>query len=87
LAKYLVEMPHTKETCLQSLDEMAEKGSDLLGSVWFGCDMGDHTGYALLDADDEHEVKDMLPNPMINTARVVEVKRHTPEEVRAMHQM
>jgi len=51
MAKYLIESPHTEEECLQALDETLEKGTDLLAKFDWGCMSGEHTGWAVVDAE------------------------------------
>ena len=60
MAQYLVESKHTKETCVEALDALKEKSSDLLKKTWFGCMAGKHIGWTTLKANDEKEVKEML---------------------------
>ena len=84
---FLIESPHTKEECLRALDEMVEKEPKLLEQSWFGCMAGDHTEYATVEADSEQEVRSMLPDFLRDKARVVEVTKITPEQIRGYHGM
>ena len=85
MPQFLVESPHTKEECLQALDELVDKEPDLLKESWFGCMSGDHTEYATLEAGSESDVRGMLPEFLRDKARVVEVTKITPEQVRQFH--
>ena len=41
---YLIESPHTKEECLQALDDVLARGPEFLARFEWGCMSGDHTG-------------------------------------------
>lgn len=85
MAQFLIESPHTKEECLRALDELVEKKPDLLNESWFGCGAGDHTEYATVQASSEMEARSMLPDFLRDKARVVEVSKITPEQVKSFH--
>ena len=54
--RYLIETSHTYEDCLKALDELNERGSDLLSRFDFGCKSGVHMGWAVLEGRSEREV-------------------------------
>ncbi len=85
MAKYLIESPHTKEECLQTLDEMMAKGSDTLNRFYFGCDAGDHTAYAIVDASSESVARAMVPSFVEHKVRVRPVGQYTPDQIRSFH--
>ncbi|CAG0965510.1 hypothetical protein METP3_01113 [Methanosarcinales archaeon] len=86
MAQYLIKLPHTEAECLKALDEIAEKGSKLLPKIYWGCAAGDHTGYAIVDAKSESDAKGMIEAPTaLATASVIEVKKHTVEEIASFH--
>jgi hypothetical protein len=85
MAQYLIESPHTKDECLRALDELVEKKPDLLNESWFGCPSGDHTEYATVQASSEMEARGMLPEFLRDKARVVEVAKITPDQVKSFH--
>ena len=86
MTKYVVESTHTPEECLEALDEMLEKGEDVLKKFAFGCKSGEHTGWAYVDADSEREAMEIVPEPLQNKARAHQVSKYTPEEIRAAHE-
>ena len=86
MARYHVESPHTKEECLSDLDAMAEQPEMLKKFEW-GCMAGDHTGYAVLEAGSEQEARNMLPGAVRARARISEVSKITPEQIKSFHQM
>ena len=87
MPQYLIESPHTKEECLQALDRISEQKPKLLEQSWFGCMSGDHTEWATVEASDKAEARNMLPDFLRDKARVVEVSKITPEQVKSFHQM
>ncbi len=88
MAQYLIKLPHTEAECLKALDEIAEKGSQLLPKIYWGCSAGDHTGYAIVDAKSASAAKEMVGAPTVRAkASVIEVKKHTVEEIASFHKM
>lgn len=85
MARYIIESPHTKEECLRALDEELEKGKDILGKFDYGCRAGDHTAYAIVDANSKNDALKLVPTFLQNKARVVEVDKITPEMIRSFH--
>jgi len=83
--KYFVESPHTPQECLRALDEILEKGPGLLAEYDWGCMAGDHTGYAIVEARSELEVKENIPSFLRGKARVVQLNKFTPEQIREFH--
>jgi hypothetical protein len=85
MTRYIIESPHTKEECLRALDEELEKGKDILGKFDYGCRAGDHTAYAIVDANSKNDALKLVPTFLQNKARVVEVDKITPEMIRSFH--
>jgi len=83
--RYLLETPHTKEECLRELDEVLAEGKDVLKKFYWGCGTGDHTGYAIVDAENESEVRKLAPGFLRSKARIVELSKFTPEQIRSFH--
>lgn len=83
--KYLIESPHTKQECLRELDEISAKGQKTLGQFYWGCGQGDHTGYAIVDARNESDAKNLVPDFARDKAKVVELHQFSPDEIRSMH--
>ncbi len=81
---YLVIAPHTPEQCLAALDHLAD--AKVLERIEFGCESGDHTGYARVDARSAEEALAMVPTAERSSARAVPLTKFTPEQVRAYHQ-
>lgn len=82
---YLIETPHTEEECLRALDEQLSLGSDVLDRFYFGCMSGDHTGYAIVDANSEDDVRNMIPGFLVEKSLITPIKKITPEMIRSFH--
>ncbi len=85
MALYLVTSVHEPEQCLDALDEMEAKGSDILGKFVFGCKEGDHTGYAIVDEESRDAALSLLPDSLQETACITKVERFTPADIRLLH--
>lgn len=82
----MIESPHKPEECLRTLDEELAKGKDVLEKVEFGCEAGDHTGYALVDASTRNEaLVTYVPTFIQDKAHIIEVGKFTPEMIKSFH--
>ena len=86
MTKYLVEVPHTSEECLGALDEMLAMGSDILDQYHFGCMAGEHTGWAIVDAESEPEALEIVPTSLSDKARAVALNKFTAEQIKKFHE-
>jgi len=86
MARYMIESPHKPEECLKALDEELAKGKDILDKFEFGCKTGDHTGYALVDANTRDDaLNKYVPKFIQEKVRIVEVGKFTPEMIKSFH--
>jgi hypothetical protein len=85
-SSYLVMVPHTAEECLKALDAMSSDSPKMLAKMSFGCMSGDHTGYAIVNAESEEAVKDMIPAAQRDKAKIVKVSKFTPEQIKKLHE-
>ena len=83
--KYHITASHTKEECLNALNETKTKGNNLLSKLEWGCKWGDHTAYGFLEGSDEAAIKRMMPTLMQDKAKINRVDRFTAEEIEKMH--
>ena len=83
--RYLIEAPHTSKECLRTLDAVLARGPDELDQYVWGCEDGDHTGYALVRADSKADAEARIPGFLRSRARIVELSKYTPREVRSFH--
>ena len=85
MPKYVIESPHEEDECLQALDELGEKGEDILAKFVFACKAGEHTGWAYVEADDEDAALDIVPESVRDKASVHEVEKLTMEQIKEFH--
>jgi hypothetical protein len=83
--RYMVEVSHTPRECVWALKRMLEAGPEFLARFDWGCKDGDHTGWAVLDAESKFEIQELVPQVMRAKARIVQLNEFTPEEVEAFH--
>lgn len=83
--KYLIESPHTKEECLKELDGLAAKGDEVLNKFTWGCMAGEHTGFALIEAESERAAREVVPEVVRNKARIHRVASFTRTDVEKFH--
>ena len=84
---YLIESKHTEAECLNALDGILAENPKLLDKCYMACMTGNHTGWATVEAEDESKARNMLPANLRGGAKVTEVSRFTPEQIRSFHQM
>ena len=83
MKSFLVESPHTKEACVKAFQYVEAAG--YLTHFHWGCKAGDHTGYAILDAENQAEVMMVVPTFGRPKAKIVELTQFTLEDLKAMH--
>jgi N-dimethylarginine dimethylaminohydrolase len=81
--RYLIETPHTHDECLNLLDQILALG--YLHNFDWGCQAGSHTGWAIIEAEDEAQASLAVPPMVRGKARVVRLNRFTDEDVKAYH--
>lgn len=81
---YMVTVPHTPESCLAAMDEMA-KNKKLLKDVEWGCMSGDHTAYLRTTANSPQDAISKLPEPMRANAKAEKVVKLTPKQIEQFH--
>jgi len=86
MAKYVIESSHTPEECLKALDEILEKGPEILDKFVWGCAQGEHTGWAYVDAKSKDDASAIIPGFLQEKAKVTEVSKFTPEQIRSSHE-
>ena len=85
MAQYILEVSHTDPECIAGLNRIVEWGMHLLHYAWFGCAVGVHTCWLQLEVDTEAEARGVLPPSMRSQARVVQVQKLTPDQIRDLH--
>lgn len=87
MQQYMIESPHTTEDCMTRLDELSVRGDQALAQWRFGCMAGDHTAYALIEAESEDAARQTIPPSGRGQAKVVPVNSCSAEQIKAFHKM
>lgn len=69
--RYLIESPHTAENCKQAVRDIHAAG--YLHHFDWGCDDDDHTGWAIVEAENAEHVRQMVPWYLREKARIVKL--------------
>jgi hypothetical protein len=87
MSEYLIESPHTKQECLQVLDDTLALGKGALSKFQWGCGSGDHTAWAFVKTNSESRAKEFVPARVRNKAKVVKVGKLSPKQIESYHNM
>ena len=63
-----------------------EIGSNVLDKFYFGCKVGNHTGYAIVDVQTEEEARRMIPHFLLDKSLITGLSKFSPDEIRSLHQ-
>jgi hypothetical protein len=85
MPQFMVESPHSEDECMKMLDEAVAMGDQALAQWHWGCMAGDHTGYAMIEASSEDEVKRMIPSVVRSKAKIIPVQTFTAEQIQSFH--
>ena len=81
--KFIVIIPHTSEECVQALQQIESIGA--ITHFDWGCKDGEHTGWAIIEADNKAEAMLTVPTIQRRKARVFKLNHFSSEDVQAMH--
>ncbi len=84
--EFMVISPHTKEECLAALDAAAKQGKESLNKLEWGCMEGDHTAYAIYEAESAEAAMKLVPENVRSKARVIKVAKFTTDQIRKFHE-
>jgi len=84
MTPFLIETPHTKEDCVKAIKHVYAAG--YLTHFYWGCKVGDHTGYAIIEASDKAEALMVVPTLWRPQSKVIQLTQFTPEEIKQMHE-
>jgi hypothetical protein len=85
MLSFLIISPHTQEDCAKVLQDILAMG--YLTHFDWGCKDGEHTGWAIIEAENKGEAMMVVPSSARTRARVIQVNKFSPEQVRGMHGM
>lgn len=81
--RFLVVSPHTEEECKIALHQVLAMG--YITHFEWGCMDGQHTGWAILEADNAKEAMMAVPPAQRHSATVVRLTKFSPEDIERMH--
>ncbi|MCX6641729.1 MAG: hypothetical protein NTW14_14785 [bacterium] len=82
---YLVEVTHTPEQCLATLDEVKATGADKLAKWEWGCMAGNHMGYLIISAKTEADALNWVPASERSQAKVLKLNKFTVDQIAEFH--
>ena len=85
MPRYIIQSDHTLEDCVRVLDGFVQAGAHYLESADWGCEYGVHTGWLVVEANDDHDANLMAPPVFRKDAKVVKLNKFTPQQVRDFH--
>lgn len=80
MQKFMIISPHTHEECTVVVKQTLAIG--YLTHFWWGCKSGDHTGYAMIEADSPEEALLSIPTMIRKKGRAVGVIQFDPNLVK-----
>ena len=83
MKRFIVISRHKGADCVRALKEVTAIG--YLTHFDWGCKDGDHTGWAILEADNKAEAMMSVPTFLRDQAAVVQLTKFEVGEVQAMH--
>lgn len=86
MPRYLIELPHDDEygACVKALQAIERAGSHFVTRADWGCSDGVHVGWLIAELDGRTEALQMVPAEFRQDARIVELTKHTREEIAEM---
>ena len=88
MPRYLIEHSHDNGHygCVRFLNSLRQAGAHVLANAEFGCDDGVHTAWLIVEAEDDHYARLMVPPLLRDSALLVRLNRFTPDQINVMHQ-
>ena len=83
MKRYLVESVHEAKDCDHILELFMFHGH-ILNFDW-GCELGVHSGWAQVDAENESEALLSVPPHLRSKSRAVRLNKFTPEMIQSLH--
>ena len=81
--RFLIVSPHTAEDCKLALQQVLAIG--YLTHFEWGCRDGEHTGWAILEAEDAKQALMSVPAAQRHSARAIKLTRFSTSDIEKMH--
>ncbi len=88
MPRYMIEDSHDPQPdrCARVLNSLLQAGAHVLRNFEFGCENGVHTAWMIVEAENDHYARLMVPPVIRNSAQLVQLNKFTPEQIRIMHE-
>ncbi|HET7144732.1 MAG TPA: hypothetical protein VFI68_11995 [Anaerolineales bacterium] len=83
MERFLIESPHAVEKCDQAVQDLYAAG--YLHHFEWGCKDNDHTGWAIVEAENAEDARQIVPWYLREKARIVRLVKFNPELDREVH--
>lgn len=83
MPSFLIISPHTEEDCAKVIQDTLAMG--YLTHFDWGCKDAEHTGWAILEAENKAEALMVVPPLVRSHARAIQLSKFSPDEVRGWH--
>ena len=80
MQKFMIISPHTHEECTVVVKQTLAIG--YLTHFWWGCKSGDHTGYAMIEANNPDEAMLSIPTMIRKKGRAIGLVQFDPDKVK-----
>ena len=86
MPRFIIVVSHDDEhaACVNALSALERYGSHFVTHAEFGCKDGSHSGWLMVDVDSHAEAQQIVPPEFRSHARIVQVRRFTREQIKAM---
>jgi len=81
--RFLVESPHELEDCVIILQQIKAMG--YLHNFDWGCEAGEHTGWAIVEVENEEQARLVVPPLVRDQAHIVKLTKFSSEKVDSFH--
>ena len=85
MERFLVISPHTDAECKDAIRQVLAAG--YITHFDWGCMDGDHTGWAIIEAESKKEALMVVPSGQRHTARAVRLVKFSAADSAKMHHM
>ena len=84
MERYLIETPHTEQDCKLLIDQIYAMG--YLYHFDWGCKAGIHSGWAIIEADNEADARLAVPPMVRSKAKVIQLNKFS-HDLKSKHAM
>ncbi len=83
MPRYLIQLTHGSDhkVCVRALAAIERYGGHLFTNVDWGCKVGMHSGWLIVELDSRDEAMQMVPPEFREEAQVIELNRFSKEEI------